>query len=279
MIKPTATPDKQEELDKAIESIAKGEDKKKDAAKNEAIKLKKENEELKAQHKALLRQLKAMQDAQKNSVYATLSKIDVKPYLEQKNRLNYLSWSKAWGLVKAIYPDANYKITEYPEYLQTKEGYVPTGRTVDYRVTPAGIEVEATVTVEGESYSSKLYVMDFKNRAVKQATYFEINKTQLRALVKALAFAGLGLNVYAGEDLPSDKDGVMPQQKQAPQPQQQQPNINSLVMYAGKPTPLAEIWEEAKKGSTVAAQWWHIKAKENSKEGNQARLFMEQQKR
>lgn len=277
MIKSTATPDKQEALNKTIESITKGEDKKKDAAKNEVIKLKKENEELKAQHKALLGQLKAMQETQKNSVYATLSKIDVKPYLEKKNRLDYLSWSKAWGLVKAIYPDANYKITEYPEYIQTKEGLVATGRTVDYRVTSAGIEVEATVTINSESYSSKLYVMDFKNKAVKQATYFEINKTQLRALVKALAFAGLGLNVYAGEDLPSDKDGVIPQQKQSAQPQQQ--SSSSLVMYAGKPTTLSEIWEEAQKGSTVAAQWWHTKVKEDSEEGNQARLFMEQQKR
>lgn len=141
----------------------------------------------------------------KKSVFATLSEIDVSPYLDKKVGLDYLSWAKAWTLVKRAYPDANYKITEFPEYILTKTGWVATGRNVDYRQTDAGYEVEAVVTIEGQEYSSKLFVMDYRNKALSKATYFDINKTQQRALVKALAIAGLGLSVYAGEDLPEEK--------------------------------------------------------------------------
>lgn len=143
----------------------------------------------------------------KKSVYEALSEINVKPKLEKKGQLDYLSWAMAWGMVKQVYPDANYKITEFPEYVQTKNGWEPTGRDVDYRQTSAGVEVEAVVTINGENYSSKLFVMDYRNKPVFNPNYFDINKTQQRALVKALAIAGLGLNVYAGEDLPSFDDG------------------------------------------------------------------------
>lgn len=143
----------------------------------------------------------------KKSVYENLSEINVKPKLEKKGKLDYLSWAMAWGMVKQVYPDANYKITEFPEYVQTKNGWEATGRDVDYRQTSAGVEVEAVVTINGESYSSKLFVMDYRNKPVLNPNYFDINKTQQRALVKALAIAGLGLNVYAGEDLPSPDDG------------------------------------------------------------------------
>ncbi|MCT0196518.1 DUF1071 domain-containing protein [Lactobacillus helveticus] len=142
------------------------------------------------------------------SIYERLSKVDVTPFIEKKNGLNYLSWAKAWGLVKSIYPDANYKFREYPYFEQTADGnYQPCG-TRDYLRTEYGVEVEAVVTIQGQEYSSKLYVMDYHNRAMapSKVTLFEINKTQMRALTKALAFAGLGLNIYAGEDLPSGAD-------------------------------------------------------------------------
>lgn len=176
----------------------------------------KELEELLLEKKKLLLQ-KEIRDLKKDeekendpSVYETLSKIDVKPFLEKKNGLDYLSWSKAWGLAKSAYPDINYEVTEYPEYVLTQQGYVSTGRMVDYRATQAGVEVEVTVKIKNEKYSSKLYVMNSKNKSIpiNKATLFEINKTQLRALVKALAFAGLGLSVYAGEDLPISDDDV-----------------------------------------------------------------------
>lgn len=144
----------------------------------------------------------------KDSIYQKLSKIDVNKYISKKMGLDYVSWANAWALSKAIYPTIKKKITEYPEYIPTKEGWKATGRTVDYRLTPFGCEVEVTVTIEDEEFSSNLYVMNHRNQAVgyKDLDYAMINKTQQRCLVKALASAGLGLSVYAGEDLPSDEN-------------------------------------------------------------------------
>lgn len=145
---------------------------------------------------------------EKESIYTKLSQIDVKPYLNKKMGLNYLSWAKAWGLVKAIYPNAKKEITKYPEYLPINGEWKPTGRTVDYCLTPFGCEVEVTVEIEGNKYSSNLYVMNNRNQAIrnlKELDMGQINKAQQRCLVKALAYAGLGLDVYAGEDLPSDE--------------------------------------------------------------------------
>lgn len=142
----------------------------------------------------------------KQSIYERLSKIDISKAVQKKMGLNYLSWANAWGYVKAIYPDAKKEITEYPEYLPTNDGWKPTGRMVDYRLTPAGCEVEATVIIDGQKFSSQLYAMDNRNRVVKNPDYAQINKAQMRALVKALATAGLGLNVYAGDDLPANEE-------------------------------------------------------------------------
>lgn len=184
----------------------------------------------------------------KKSIYSTLSKIDVSHLIDKKMGLNYLSWAKAWGLVKSIYPDADKEITEYPEYLPTQNGWVATGRTVDYRLTIAGCEVEASVIIEGQKFSSQLYVMDNYNKTVMKPKYSQINKTQMRALVKALAFAGLGLNVYAGEDLPSEKDETPTKISKAQQLKEKIANAQRFeVQYGGGKEKLVDIvsWEKS----------------------------------
>lgn len=220
----------------------------------------------------------------KASVYATLAKVDVKPLLEKKGKLNYLSWAKAWGLVKSLYPDATYQIKEFPEYIRTNEGWLATGRQLDYRQTPAGTEVEVTVTIEDHNYTSKLYVMDYRNKVIANPTYFEINKTQMRCLVKALAFAGLGLDVYAGEDLPES-----PQQKQDAKSSNKQKSkkmtedelYNYKADYNGKSKFLYVIWTECEKAkkmglnskTSVSIEWWNNKFKEKSEDGEAVRQF------
>lgn len=220
----------------------------------------------------------------KASVYATLAKVDVKPLLEKKGKLNYLSWAKAWGLVKSLYPDATYQIKEFPEYIRTNEGWLATGRQLDYRQTPAGTEVEVTVTIEDHNYTSKLYVMDYRNKVIANPTYFEINKTQMRCLVKALAFAGLGLDVYAGEDLPES-----PQQKQDTKSSNKQKSkkmtedelYNYKADYNGKSKFLYVIWTECEKAkkmglnskTSVSIEWWNNKFKEKSEDGEAVRQF------
>lgn len=220
----------------------------------------------------------------KKSIFATLSDIDVKPLVNQKMGLSYLSWAKAWGLVKTIYPDASYEYTEYPEYLQGPNGWVPTGRTVDYRMTSAGCEVEATVTIEGQKFKSKLYVMDNKNQVVLNPDYMLINKTQMRALVKALAFAGLGLDIYAGEDLPSEDEVTSKTEtKKKAEKARQIAQLKKYtdkelelhrVTYHGKTRLLFQIWKDAKQGDADAKSWWKVNLRHADVEpGNAVKQF------
>ena len=170
-----------------------------------------------------------MADEKKKSVFETLSAVDVSKHVEvikmkKGPALSYVSWSWAWNFVKSIYPDTpTPKFTKYKEMALTtvQEPYkVKYGnqeytkyrtvvkhaelidREVPYLTTMTGTMVECTITIEGEPYTESLYVMDNNNNAVINPTMKEINKTQKRCLVKALALAGLGLSVYAGEDLP-----------------------------------------------------------------------------
>lgn len=233
----------------------------------------------------------------KLSVYATLQKIDVKPYIKKKMGLDYLSWATAWSLVKSHYPDAKKEFTEYPEYIPSKGEWISTGRQVPYRLTPFGCEVEATVTINGEKTSQSLYVMDNRGNSVKaQALDMKlINKAQQRCLVKALATAGLGLEIYAGEDLPEE-----PQQKQtAPKPAQKPVRRQATPSkpkkmtkdqlygyqadYNGEKKFLVAIYTECDKQKkmgldakkSVPIEWWHEKLKENSADGEAVRQFTE----
>lgn len=240
----------------------------------------------------------------KKSVYETLSQIDVKKYLNAINvkgksksgkeysfSLNYLSWAKAWGLVKAIYPDASYKIHEYPNWISTPDGMQQAG-TLDYRITKVGCEVEVTATIQGVDYTQKLYPMDSHNNPIMNPNIKDINKAQLRCLVKALATAGLGLNVYAGEDLPSNEEETAkrPESKQKATQQKKpvkrapaKPAYKSMseeelknytVMYKtdekAKPMEfkLSTIYTFAASGDKVAQKWIHMMVKkQNTPEG------------
>lgn len=150
-----------------------------------------------------------MTEENKKSVFETLSAVDVSNHVEvismrKGPALKYVSWAWAWNMVKSIYPSANRVIEEFPEFrFNEKTGaWYATGQMLDYRITPEGCEVKVTVTIENEKYSERLYVMDMRNQPVAKPNIAQINKTQQRCLVKALAMAGLGLNLYAGEDLP-----------------------------------------------------------------------------
>lgn len=154
----------------------------------------------------------------KESVFETLSKIDVSDHIEQKMGLSYLSWAWCWQTLKTTYPDTPVpKITKYKEMLLTKNGYELTDREVPYLTTPTGTMVEVTVSIKGVDYTQSLYVMDNRNKVVVNPTIGQINKTIQRCTVKAIAMAGLGLNLYAGEDLPmgdiSEQDKKKAEQK------------------------------------------------------------------
>lgn len=123
--------------------------------------------------------------------FKTLNDVNVNEHTEQKNGLTYLSWAWAWGEVKRRFPDATYKVYENTDGWN----YHTDGRTC---------WVKTGVTICGIEHIEFLPVMDFKNRSIPYdaVTSFDVNKAIQRSLTKAVARHGLGLYIYAGEDLP-----------------------------------------------------------------------------
>lgn len=132
-------------------------------------------------------------ETKKKNYFEELNSINVSDKTEQKNGLTYLSWAWAWGEVKKLHPDANYKIYE------TETGciYWTDGKTA---------WVKTGVTINNIEHIEYLPVMDYKNKSIliENITSFDVNKAIQRSLTKAVARHGLGLYIYAGEDLPED---------------------------------------------------------------------------
>lgn len=125
------------------------------------------------------------------SVFETLSKINVNEHIEKKGGLSYLSWAWAWAEVKKAYPEAFYTIYE------NKDGLM-------YHTDGMTAWVKTGVTIEGLEHIEYLPVMNNANKSitVDHITSFDVNKAVQRSLTKACARHGLGLYVYAGEDVP-----------------------------------------------------------------------------
>lgn len=133
------------------------------------------------------------------SVFDTLNSINVNEHVEKKNGLSYLAWAWAWAEVKKLYPDAVYTIYE------NADGwcYHTDGRTA---------WVKTGVTINGLEHIEYLPVMDMRNKSIplENVTSFDVNKAIQRSLTKACARHGLGLYIYAGEDLPESEQTVVP---------------------------------------------------------------------
>ena len=130
----------------------------------------------------------------KKSVFDTLNAINVNEHTESKNGLTYLSWAWAWSAVKSAYPNATYTVYENADGWN----YFTDGKTC---------WVKTGVTIEGLEHIEHLPIMDFKNKSIPvgNVTSFDVNKAIQRSLTKAVARHGLGLYIYAGEDLPENE--------------------------------------------------------------------------
>lgn len=128
--------------------------------------------------------------------FIELNSIDVSNHTEKKGKLTYLSWAWAWCEIKKHDPEANYTIYQNPELGGMP--YFTDGRTAT---------VKTGVTVHGIEHIEMLPVMDNRNKSIplEQITSFEVNTAIQRSLTKACARHGLGLYIYAGEDLPKDE--------------------------------------------------------------------------
>ena len=145
--------------------------------------------------------------------FKEINKIDVNEHKEQKMGLSYLSWAWAHQEMKLIDENAEIKIHEFadPDVLISlaQSGTQITKEIIDatkinYRKDKAGAYVTVSVTLNGRTETETLAVMDFKNKAVVNPDSTQINKAHKRCFVKALALHGLGLYIYAGEDLPEE---------------------------------------------------------------------------
>lgn len=129
-----------------------------------------------------------------NSVFEKLNNVNVNGHTEEKNGLTYLSWAWAWSEVKKLYPTANYTVYE------NAQGYI-------YHTDGKTCWVKTGVTIEGLEHIEYLPVMDYRNKSIpaNNVTSFDVNKAIQRSLTKAVARHGLGLYIYAGEDLPESE--------------------------------------------------------------------------
>lgn len=141
--------------------------------------------------------------------FAILCGINVNEHTEQKNGLTYLSWAWAWDQVKRSLPDRKVGYTIYER--DTDLG------PVNYFTDGKTCWVKTGVSIDDEEYIEELPVMDFKNRSIplEQVTSMDVNKAIQRSLTKACARHGLGLYIYAGEDLPEESEEEKLARKQA----------------------------------------------------------------
>ena len=168
------------------------------------------------------------------NIFKTLNSINVNEHTEKKNNLTYLSWAWAWAEVKKVYPNATYNIRHFngkPYLYDENLGYmVMTEMTIDELTHEMWLPVmdNSNKAMKDESYEYEVKNPNFKyakynaeagkhidsygkvqeeyiTKTVQPATMFDINTSIMRCLTKNIAMFGLGLYIYAGEDLPQEE--------------------------------------------------------------------------
>ena len=129
------------------------------------------------------------EDIKQYSTFHKLFKVDVSKHVKKKGKYSYLSWAYAVQELKRVVPDARWGVTKSEDgspFFKTECGYF----------------VEVWVDVKGISLSQVHPVLDNRNEPIEKPNAFQINTSLQRALAKAIALHGLGLYIFAGEDLP-----------------------------------------------------------------------------
>jgi hypothetical protein len=156
---------------------------------------------------------------------ADLIKVDTSRHIEKKNGLSYLSWAFAWTEALKADPSANFHVESFT-YDDVTLPFMKIGDTA---------MVWVSVTMFGQKRTCMLPVMDHRNKPIPKPDAFQVNTAIMRCMVKALALHGLGLHIYAGEDLPESVDqdtGEIKNKKPEPKPE---PKPEKPVNVEGKP--------------------------------------------
>lgn len=188
----------------------------------------------------------------KDSVFGTLAAVNCNEHIEKKNNgkveLSYLSWAWAWHYIKSRYPNAYYTIYERQDGVP----YWTDGRTA---------WVKTGVTIEGMEHIEYLPIMDYRNLSIplEKITSMDMNKAIQRSLTKAAARHGLGLYIYAGEDIPLSeaeaKELEKEQAAQGTQPAGTQRRTNRTVSTPAPALAPAPQEDLAKKAAERRAKW------------------------
>lgn len=174
--------------------------------------------------------------------FQRLSQVNVNDHVEKKNNLSYLSWSYSWSELKSRYPMSTYTIYERDDGVN----YFTDGRT-------CWVKVGVTVPTGEQNieHVEHLPVMDFRNNSipVDKVTSYDVNKAIQRALTKAIARHGLGIYIYAGEDLPiSESEEQKPVQKIQRAPAPPPPTVVQKCFQCGK---AIEAYKSSKESYTA----------------------------
>tara|TARA_Y100000004_G_scaffold129247_1_gene145677 strand:- start:2369 stop:2968 length:600 start_codon:yes stop_codon:yes gene_type:complete len=141
--------------------------------------------------------------ARKSNTFEQLNKVDVSRFTEKKGQFNYLSWAYAVRELLKVCPDATWEVHLFDNSDGTKQPYMK---------NETGAYVQVSVDVDGVSRTQIHPVLDHRNAPIDNPTSFQINTSIQRCLAKAIALHGLGLYIFAGEDLP-EADPITDAQK------------------------------------------------------------------
>ena len=157
--------------------------------------------------------------------YAEIRKINVNDHIEKKNGLSYLSWAWAVDQLLMLDPTATWEYGEPKQFGET-------------------VMVFCTVTAFGKAMTAQLPVMDYRNKAIPNPDAFAVNTAMQRCLAKAIALHGLGLYIYAGEDLPDDDKVHAPTQSITP-------TAGALDNFSAAEKDLINVFAEGVKGMVL----------------------------
>jgi len=132
--------------------------------------------------------------------FTTAYTLDVNSKVEKKAGMSYLSWAFAWAEFCKIYENATYEV------LKNDKG-------MPYFADENGAFCYTKITADGKTHEMWLPVMDNRNKSIVKPSSFDVNKTIMRCLVKNMAMFGLGLYIYAGEDLPEEDTAKMEEER------------------------------------------------------------------
>lgn len=140
---------------------------------------------------------------EEKNIFDKLNNVNVSDKTEKKNGLTYLSWAWAWAEIKKVDDKAQYIVYENSDgwnyFSDGRTGWVKTG-----------------VVINNLEHIEYLPIMDFRNKSIPidDITSFDVNKAIQRSLTKACARHGLGLYIYAGEDLPEEEKSEQDKKKE-----------------------------------------------------------------